>query len=135
MNQQLAQAMKHWHAVAPLLQAAKNHKGYNQQVKQLDTLLDIIGSNESHPLIGLVDALSECIAKYEAEHFPAKPSRGVDALKYLMAAHELKQTDLSHLISQGVLSEILNGNRQLNLKQIKLIAKYFSVSPETFIDD
>lgn len=135
MNQQLAQAIKYWHAVEPLLQSPKNHKGYNQQVKQLDALLDIVGSNENHPLITLVDALSERIAQYEAKHFPAAPSRGVDALKYLMTAQGLKQTDLSHLVSQGVLSEILNGKRQLNLNQIKLFAKYFSVNPETFIDD
>ena len=116
MSQQLEQAMKHWHAVAPLLEPPRNHKSFDQQVKQLDQLLSIIGSNEKHPLIGLADVLSQRIAEYEATHFPHEPSTGVDALKYLIEVQGLKQKDLSHLVSQGVLSEILNGKRQLNLR-------------------
>jgi HTH-type transcriptional regulator/antitoxin HigA len=48
---------------------------------------------------------------------------------------QLKQADLSKIVSQGVLSEILSGKRTLNLRQIKLLANYFHVDPATFIDD
>ena len=36
--------------------------------------------------------------------------------------------------SQGVVSEILNGKRQLNLSHIKKLALRFGVKPATFID-
>lgn len=50
-------------------------------------------------------------------------------------AHLLSQADLPEIASQGVLSEILNEKRSLNLRQIKLLSKRFGVSPSTFIDD
>jgi len=45
----------------------------------------------------------------------------------------VKQADLKEIGSQGVVSEILNGKRSLNVRQIKLLAERFSVSPATFI--
>ena len=47
----------------------------------------------------------------------------------------LGQGDLKNEIgSQGVVSEILNGKRQLNLSHIKKLALRFGVKPATFID-
>ena len=54
-------------------------------------------------------------------------------LKELMREHGLKQADLSEIGSQGVVSEILCGKRELNLRQVKLLGKRFSVSPSVFI--
>jgi HTH-type transcriptional regulator/antitoxin HigA len=50
-----------------------------------------------------------------------------------MLDHNLKQTDLTEIGSQGVVSEILNGKRELNIRQIKLLSKRFSASPSVFI--
>ena len=52
-----------------------------------------------------------------------------------MEQHDLKQTDLNNEIgSQGVVSEILNGKRKLNVTQIRKLSERFKVSPATFID-
>jgi HTH-type transcriptional regulator / antitoxin HigA len=50
-----------------------------------------------------------------------------------MEEHGLKQADLPEIGSQGVLSEILSGKRQLNARQIKLLSKRFKVSTAVFI--
>jgi HTH-type transcriptional regulator / antitoxin HigA len=50
-----------------------------------------------------------------------------------MGEHNLKQSDLSEVGSQGVISEILSGKRKLNLRQIKLLSKHFNVSPAVFL--
>jgi HTH-type transcriptional regulator/antitoxin HigA len=50
-----------------------------------------------------------------------------------MEEHNLKQSDLSEIGSQGVVSEILNGKRTLNVAQIKALSKRFKVSPAVFI--
>jgi len=47
--------------------------------------------------------------------------------------HHLKQSDLSEIGSQGVVSEILSGKRQLNTRQIKLLSARFHVSSAVFI--
>jgi HTH-type transcriptional regulator/antitoxin HigA len=50
-----------------------------------------------------------------------------------MVEHDLKQSDLPEIGSQGVVSEILSGKRQLNVRQIKNLSKRFKVSPAVFI--
>ena len=49
-----------------------------------------------------------------------------------MAEHEMNQRDLTEIGSQGVVSEILNGKRELNVRQIKALSKRFHVSPIVF---
>ena len=46
-----------------------------------------------------------------------RATKDIDALKFLMKAHHLTQSDLSEIGSQGVISEILRGKRPLNLRQ------------------
>lgn len=134
MKRQLTEAIKHWDYVAPIAKYPKNKKEFNELVSQLDELLQIVGDDEKHHLMGLIDILSQIIIAYEKEHFQMVATKGIDALKYLMEAHHLHQTDLSEIASQGVLSEILSGKRTLNLRQITLLAKRFHISPVTFID-
>ena len=50
-----------------------------------------------------------------------------------MKEHGLKQGDLNELGSQGVVSEILAGKRDLNVRQIRRLADRFGVSPAVFI--
>ena len=50
-----------------------------------------------------------------------------------MDQHELKQSDLPEIGSQGVVSEILTGKRELNVRQVRALAQRFSVSAATFI--
>jgi HTH-type transcriptional regulator/antitoxin HigA len=50
-----------------------------------------------------------------------------------MEEHGLKQNDLKELGSQGVVSEIMSGKRNLNVRQIKNLSKRFKVSAATFI--
>ena len=54
-------------------------------------------------------------------------------LRFFMEEHDLTQSDLSEVGSQGVVSEILNGRRELNVRQIRALAKRFRVSPAVFI--
>ena len=135
MKRQLAEAIKYWDHIAPVAKYPKNNKEFKELTSQLDELLEIIGSNEKHHLMGLVDVLSNLIISYEKEHAPAPAVKGVQALKYLITAHQLHQSDLPEIGSQGVISEILYGKRELNLRQIRLLSKRFQVDPATFIDD
>jgi HTH-type transcriptional regulator/antitoxin HigA len=50
-----------------------------------------------------------------------------------MVEHGFKQSDLTEIGSQGVVSEILSGKRQLNIRQVKMLSKRFGVSPGVFI--
>jgi len=47
--------------------------------------------------------------------------------------HELRQSDLPEIGSQGIVSEVLTGKRELNVRQIMQLAKRFGVSPAVFV--
>ncbi len=134
-KQQLAKAIKYWDYVAPVVKYPKNKKEFDELNAELDELLDIVGDDENHRLIGLVDIIGNLITTYEQGNFPIPAKKGINALKFLMEAHHLRQSDLSEIGTQGTVSEILRGKRKLNLRQMTLLAKRFHVDVTTFIDD
>jgi len=122
----------HWTYIQPIL-SIRNEREYDLAVERMNELLDEIGDDETHPLYGLLDTLGALIYAYEEEHAPMPECGGVDLLRYLMEEHGLKQSDLSEIGSQGVVSEILNGKRELNVRQMRKLAERFHVSPAVFL--
>jgi HTH-type transcriptional regulator/antitoxin HigA len=99
----------------------------------LEVLLDETGGDESHPAMGLADIVGDLIEDYERERHPLPEATGVQALKFLMEQHGLKQGDLPEIGSQGVVSEILSGKRELNIRQVRALAERFGVAAGTFV--
>lgn len=122
----------HWATIGPLL-TIHNEREYDLAVKRLNSLLDEIGTNERHPLYGLLDTLGTLIEVYEERHYPMPECSGADMLRFFMEEHGLTQTDLPEIGSQGVVSEVLKGKRELNVRQIRALAQRFHVSPAAFI--
>ncbi|MCC6298445.1 MAG: helix-turn-helix domain-containing protein [Anaerolineales bacterium] len=122
----------HWMNIAPLL-TIRNEREYNAAVKRLNELLDEIGDNEKHPLYSLLDMLGTLVQTYEEEHYLIPDVTGAEVLRFLMDEHGLTQSDLPEVGSQGVISEILNGKRELNVRQVRLLAKKFNVSSAVFV--
>ena len=106
---------------------------YAHMTEVLEALLDATQGDESHPGMGLVDIVGDLVEDYEAQHHPLPEATGVQALKFLMAQHGLKQSDLTEIGSQGVVSEILTGKRELNIRQVRALSERFRVSPATFV--
>lgn len=105
---------------------------YHFMTEVLDALLEEAHGDEAHPAMELVDIVGDLIEHYEAEHHVLSNATGVQALKFLMEQHGLKQRDLAEIGSQGVVSEILAGKRELNMRQVRALSKRFGVSPATF---
>lgn len=133
-SNELKNAIKHWKYIANEIHEPLNNDDYEKLSRILDNLLDIVGDNETHELIGLVDVVSHMISMYDERQNYKINISGIEALKFLMEQHNLRQSDLPEIGSQGVVSEILQGKRKLNLNQIKNLAKKFHVSVETFVD-
>ena len=79
------------------------------------------------------EQMLDLLSNYEAAKHPSPPATGLDALKFLMEQRGLKQSQLPEVGSQGVVSEILSGKRELNIRQVRALAKRFQVSPATFL--
>ncbi|MCY1335164.1 Antitoxin HigA [compost metagenome] len=106
---------------------------YAAAVNAMNALLDAGAADETHPLADLVATLGELIADYDQIHYAFPDVTGVDALRFLMEQHELTQAQLPQIGSQGVVSEVLSGRRELNVRQIRALAARFDVSPAVFL--
>jgi HTH-type transcriptional regulator / antitoxin HigA len=111
----------------------RSEKDYRKAVAILDEIIDEIGQDESHLLADLAEALALFIHSYEETHAKVPATTGPEVLRSLMEGHGLKQSELPEIGSQGVVSEILSGERELNIRQIRRLAKRFGVSPAVFI--
>lgn len=105
---------------------------YQQAVAVLDQIVDEIGEQESHPLADLAETLALAVAAYEEVHVPVPNTSGPAILRMLMDEHDLSQSNLPEIGSQGVVSEVLSGKRDLNVRQIAGLAARFGVSPTVF---
>ncbi len=59
-----------WPTLAPLLFVPHTEREYARLVEMLDTLIDVVGENETHPLASLMEVVGVLIEKYEDEHVP-----------------------------------------------------------------
>ena len=133
MNTHLEKIAKIWPGVQNIFSVPHNQKEYNRLVHILDSVIDEVGENESHPLASLMETLGSLIESYEVQNIPEIEGSPSAALKTLMVEHDLKQSDLPEIGSQGVISEMLSGKRQFNVRQIKLLSDRFNVSPAVFM--
>jgi HTH-type transcriptional regulator/antitoxin HigA len=122
----------HWAALRPLL-TIRNEREYDAAIERLNTLLDEVGDDKRHPLYSLLDTLGTLIHAYEEAHHPMPDCSGADVLRLFMEDHGLAQSDVPEVGSQGVVSEVLSGKRELNLRQVRALARRFKVSPAAFI--
>jgi len=128
-----AQTIQSLEQAAQYLFVPKNEAECDQLIRLLDNLIDIVRDDETHPLANLMDVLGVLIETYETETIPEPPPDPVAVLQLLMEEHDLKQKDFPELGSQGVVSEILNGKRTLNLRQIKALSTRFRIPAAAFV--
>jgi len=115
------------------LRPIRNQKDYTRAVGAMNALLDAGAADESHPLAGLAATLGELIGEYDARQFPVPDLPGREVLRFLMQQHGLTQSDLPEIGSQGVVSEILSGKRELNARQVRALAQRFGVGADAFL--
>ena len=126
-----------WHDAVRIVAVdrIRSDDDYDRVVAFMEEVIAEIGRKKSHPLNGLMDILDMRLREYDDANNPIDDVHGIAMLRVLMGQHGLKQKDLTELGSQGVISEILSGKRELNLQHIKALAKRFHVSPSVFLPD
>lgn len=123
-----------WQAVDSALGLSKpivDEAHYNALLAFVDECFERFGTEEHHPVFALVDVVADRIREYEELVHPwPDTSTPATVLASLMEEHRLKQSDLPEIGAQSVVSAVLAGKRQLNLRQVKALAKRFSVPLE-----
>ena len=135
MQPQLEDIADIWPTIKNIFSVPHMESEYKHLVLLLDGLIDEIGENESHPLSSLMESIGSLIENYENNNLSVISGTPLEALQYLMKEHNIKQSELPEIGSQGVVSEILKGKRNLNIRQIKDLSAKFNISPLVFIQN
>ncbi len=130
MNAISPRMQRSWTQVSDLFKI-QNEQDYDLAVERLNTLLDEVGTDERHPLYSLLDTLGTVLHAWEEQHHAMPEFGGADVLRFFMEEHNLSQ--LPEVSSQGVVSEVLGGKRELSVRQIRALSKRFGVSPSVFV--
>lgn len=99
-----------------------------------ESLLDK-GDRRSPEENALFDLLTNLMEDYEKRTLePIPDATPVETLEYLMRENSLKQKDLADIFGgQSVVSDVLNGKRDISKEQAKRLSERFSISPVAFI--
>ena len=63
-------AVNVWSSISEILYVPHTEEEYQELVKLLDSLIDEVGEDETHPLASLMEIMGVLIEKYENEHIP-----------------------------------------------------------------
>ncbi len=92
------------------------------------------GDEISKEEVALLDLLALLIETFEKSYYEIKKSTPQAVLNELIAANQLKQSDLLPVFgSKSRVSEVVNGKRQISKEQAKRLAGFFHVSADLFI--
>jgi len=81
----------------------------------------------------LAELLTLLIEDFEDRHYQLPRAKPLEVLQFLMDQHGFLQKDLADVFgTPSVVSEVLNGKRELNKDHIKRLSRRFHVSPELF---
>ena len=77
--------------------------------------------------------LMTLIEDHEVKHQAISEASPLEVLRALMDANNLRQTDLVPIFgSESIVSEVLNGKRDINKRHIENLSKRFRISPVAF---
>lgn len=109
-----------------------NDEELDNTIAVIDELLDrpSLSDEESDYL----NVLGTLVFDYEQKNEPFPDIYGVELLKVLIAERGLLQKDLISVFkTESIVSDILNGKRQLTLRHIQELAQFFKLSPAVFL--
>lgn len=116
------------------LQPITSKAQHNMALKIVEKLIILLNKEKEPGVEIYLQTLSELVSDYEQSEYKSLKISGHDMLAYLMELQGLTQSDLAkELGGQSIVSKILSGERDLNLRQIKALSKRFKVGPELFI--
>jgi HTH-type transcriptional regulator/antitoxin HigA len=70
MSVEVQTAERVWPMLSPIVFVPHTESEYQRLVSLLDTLIDIVGEDENHPLASLMEVIGVLIEKYEDKYVP-----------------------------------------------------------------
>lgn len=125
------------HSALSLLAPITSEEGYEAALEAVESLMERMGQDASHPLRPLFELLADHIEAYEDTDENKLPeATGADCLAYLMETHSLNQTDLAAAtgIPQSNISAVLRGAREISKGMAHKFAAHFGLPVAVFLE-
>ncbi|MEG3436932.1 transcriptional regulator [Pannus brasiliensis CCIBt3594] len=106
--------------------------------EELEATQEVVNSLLDKPSLTVeerdyLNVLGTLIYDYEQTLDPIIDVHGVELLKFLIEADNLRQKDLVPIFkTESIVSEVLNGKRDLTARHIQELAEFFQISPALF---
>jgi HTH-type transcriptional regulator / antitoxin HigA len=112
-----------------VIRTEKENEEYTEVLYDLDRRHKKLTAAEKE----LAALLTLLIEDFEGKRYKLPRAKPLEVLEFLMDQNGLKQKDLVEVFgTPSIVSEVLNGRRELNKMQIKRLSDRFEVSPELF---
>jgi len=106
----------------------EQHRLYVEQLEKLTGQAEVTPAEEK-----LIHLLTVLVEDYEARNFPVPEAAPLAMIRHLMDAHRLRQKDLVDVFgTESIVSDVLNGKRDLTKQHIRRLSHRFHVSPSVF---
>lgn len=69
-NPDISTPISHWPDMADCLFVPRTEAEYDRLVALLDSLVDTVGEEETHPLASFMEVIGVLVEQYETEHIP-----------------------------------------------------------------
>jgi HTH-type transcriptional regulator/antitoxin HigA len=112
-----------------IIRTEEQNEGYIKALYELEQRRDTWGPEEAD----LADLFTLLIEDFEDKNYQLPPCSSLEAIRFLMDQHGLKQKDLAEVFgTPSIVSEVLSGKRDLNKEHIRRLSERFHVSPQIF---
>ena len=83
----------------------------------------------------MIELLALQIEDFEEKHYSIPVAAPRAVIRHLMESNDLRQIDLVDIFgTESIVSEVLNGRRDLAKAHIEKLSRYFHVSPDVFFN-
>ena len=109
----------------------------NELAQATAVIDDLIARTLSAEETDYLDVLSDLVAKYESEHHPMPDASPAEMLRFFIEDRKTNQraVALGSRIAISTMSQILSGQRPMNLAHMQKLASHFGVDVAAFLPE
>lgn len=112
-----------------VVRSEEQNESYIKALYELEQRQESWGPDEAE----LADLFTLLIEDFEEKNYQLPKASPLAVVEFLMDQHGLKQKDLADVFgTPSIVSEVLNGKRELNKQHIRKLSQRFHVSPGLF---
>ena len=124
---------------APILAHIHGEAEYESGLEFIESLMEVIGDNPEDPRWGLLEIATKAVDAYEAQKYPELDALlehhcgPATVIRVLMDQYQLALSDFPEIGNQDIVTNVLDGKKELTLQQVKALSARFKIDPALFL--